>query len=231
MEVAHRLSTSGSITKQVVEHLLESELVVANLTGLNPNVFYELAVRHATRRPVVTIAEVGTVLPFDVQDERAVFFRDDMAGVPDLADKFTAAVESAMADESPDNPIYRAKESFAMKQVVASDPDRFVVERLEAIERLVGELGRRDSATMGPEPKSGAADKDHARHDWVVRFEDRRAAEEFVTRAHVRWPSYFFDLGSEENTVRIHASDPLTPRDVFRMARSVGSPPDSLASG
>ena len=52
---ADQISEPGRITKQIIDHLINDALVVADLTDRNPNVFYELAIRHAVRKPIVQI--------------------------------------------------------------------------------------------------------------------------------------------------------------------------------
>ena len=62
----------GLITHQVIQHLLDDPLVIADLTGRNPNVFYELAIRHAINKPVIQLIEQGEQIPFDVAGMRTI---------------------------------------------------------------------------------------------------------------------------------------------------------------
>ncbi len=57
----------GEIPGRIMRSLRAADLVVADLTWANPNVYYELALRHATGRPFVHLAREGTKLPFDLE--------------------------------------------------------------------------------------------------------------------------------------------------------------------
>jgi hypothetical protein len=69
-----QIAEPGQITLQIIDHILGARAAVADLTGLNPNVFYELAVRHTARLPVALIAEKDCKLPFDIAQMRTIFF-------------------------------------------------------------------------------------------------------------------------------------------------------------
>ncbi len=134
--VPHRMPQPGSITKQILECILNHDLVVANLTELNPNVMYELAVRHSTARPVITIAEFGTKLPFDITTERTIFYTNDMRGVPKLQKELKSSITSINFNNLEfDNPIYRTQRDFKFKETVTEGKDAYMIEQLEEIKK------------------------------------------------------------------------------------------------
>lgn len=147
---AHMISESGSITNQIVKHILEDELVIANLTGLNPNVMYELAIRHAINKPVVVIAERGTRLPFDLSDERTLFFVNDMHGVDDLKPELSKMISSAIASDSSDNPISRnTKETVLKTSKQEKDLASFIMERFDSLDSKIEKIESTQRAQRG----------------------------------------------------------------------------------
>jgi nucleoside 2-deoxyribosyltransferase len=64
----------GMITNHIIADILDSDLIIANLSFLNPNVFYELGVAQAVEKPVIHIAHRETKLPFDNIGYRTVMF-------------------------------------------------------------------------------------------------------------------------------------------------------------
>ena len=62
----------GLITPRLLTLLAGADLVVADLSTLNPNVFYELAIAHGLRKPVVHLQRMSEPVPFDVRDLRII---------------------------------------------------------------------------------------------------------------------------------------------------------------
>ncbi|MBN8875778.1 MAG: hypothetical protein J0H67_23315, partial [Rhodospirillales bacterium] len=83
---ADAIDKPGIITRQIIEYLMRSRLVIADLSFHNPNVFYELALRHAARLPIVQLMRAGDRLPFDVHQMRTVIIdnRDIYTLVPKI---------------------------------------------------------------------------------------------------------------------------------------------------
>jgi hypothetical protein len=65
----------GSISDQMYDCILHDDLLIAVLTFQNPNVYYELAIAHAAARPLIILCEASHGnLPFDVKDQRVIFY-------------------------------------------------------------------------------------------------------------------------------------------------------------
>jgi hypothetical protein len=108
---ADQMSKPGMIGKQVIEHILRSRLVVADLSFHNPNVFYELCLRHTTRLPTVQLKREIDSIPFDLNQYRTIPIetRDPYTLLPKVQTytaEVTNQVRRALQDaESGDNPI------------------------------------------------------------------------------------------------------------------------------
>lgn len=94
---ADMISRSGEIPEQIFRQLRDCAVVIADLTGANPNVMYELGLRHTTGRVTIQIGEKGR-LPFDVAAIRTIMFKRTEAGLvqarKDLAKALAANLDT-----------------------------------------------------------------------------------------------------------------------------------------
>lgn len=69
---ADKPATPGDIPTRIIDKLRNDELVIADLTDNNPNVFYELAIRHAVRKPIIHMIKEGERIPFDLSHQNCI---------------------------------------------------------------------------------------------------------------------------------------------------------------
>lgn len=77
---ADGIADTGEITEQICRHVLQDDVVIADLTGGNANVTYELGIRHLTGKPIIHIGEHGQ-LPFDLSLIRTIMFKRSRNGL------------------------------------------------------------------------------------------------------------------------------------------------------
>ncbi len=70
----------GVIFQDIQREIEQAEIVVAEITPTNPNVFYELGYAHALGKPTILLAQRGAELPFDIRSFRVVFYNDTIGG-------------------------------------------------------------------------------------------------------------------------------------------------------
>jgi hypothetical protein len=85
-----QIDAPGLISHEVIRLLVEAPLVIADLTGANPNVIYELAIRHAVGKPFVQIIAKGERIPFYHADMRTVEI--DIADALEARDQIKHAI-------------------------------------------------------------------------------------------------------------------------------------------
>lgn len=69
---ADKISVPGMITSQIIEHIVNSKLVIADLSFHNPNVFYELSLRHTFNLPTIHLIRKSDYIPFDLNNFRTI---------------------------------------------------------------------------------------------------------------------------------------------------------------
>jgi hypothetical protein len=223
VQAAHEIADPGSIAQQVIERLLADDLVIANLTGLNANVMYELGVRHSSARPVVVLAEVGTTLPFDILQERTIFYRNDLQEAQHLGGRLRVAIEAALRGEKGDNPVFRVAQGSAVVSAPPESADRQMIDTLNRIEGAIARLATSAVYVPGadaPVGLHGRLSLEHGSPDKISELSRRLEAEHGTRLSHWRGSGA---VGEQHYDVQWPMRDgkPL-PAEVAALAKRLG---------
>ncbi|MEV2250728.1 hypothetical protein AB0I94_09150 [Streptomyces sp. NPDC050147] len=94
---ADGIAHAGDINEQICRHVVESDLVVADVSGGNPNVMYELGLRHITGKPTIHIGEAGQ-LPFDIASIRTIRYQRTRSHLAGARKEIESALEAGLRD-------------------------------------------------------------------------------------------------------------------------------------
>lgn len=145
---ADHINESGMITNQIIDYIIDSALVIADLTDSNPNVFYELAIRHIVEKPYIQMMKSDQPIPFDISGMRTIRFDTDLEQADIAKKELSEQIDSIdNGNFKPINPVTLATNySTAQKMIKQSgtiepaDITNVVLESIIELKSMVDNL-------------------------------------------------------------------------------------------
>ena len=91
--------TGGQIMTEIWSAIVKANVLIADCTGRNPNVFYEIGLAHALGKPVVLITRSSEDVPFDLRHYRYIQYEFTPRGMKSFEDTLTKTLKSTLEDE------------------------------------------------------------------------------------------------------------------------------------
>lgn len=128
----------GSITAKIVTQILDADVCIADLTGRNPNVMYEVAIAHAADKPVILLQQEEGGPPFDFADERAIHYSVRADKANRAREDLTLHLQNAFEDHEDDrltrtlHPV-RVLFKELRTRAEASKPEQAMLDQIAAL--------------------------------------------------------------------------------------------------
>lgn len=148
-----RMKTPGMITSQIIEKLLDARLVIADMTFLNANAFYEIGIRHMAAKPIIHAHRDGDPIPFDVSPFASMpFSTGEYQHILDARELLLDTVKNVLAkDYVVENPVTQTRGKAQFDQV-ATPPDKLLLVEIEKINDRLAFLERGRIKTRSSTP-------------------------------------------------------------------------------
>lgn len=140
---ADKISDSGMITQSIIEHLLTDDIAIVDLTGHNPNVFYELAIRHSFGLPAIQITRDSlSSIPFDVHNVRTIQYDLSASGADKAKQAIKNMIESIEKGSTTTNPVTAVSGLLNMTANSPSEREDALSELLLKVNAIPDNLAR-----------------------------------------------------------------------------------------
>jgi hypothetical protein len=101
------ITQAGSIHRDMFAHILHDAAAVVDITSLNPNVFYELGIRHSMRRNVtVLVRKKGTKSPFNIAGLRLIEYDHDIKSADRAIEQISESLRIGLQSSQSDSQIH-----------------------------------------------------------------------------------------------------------------------------
>lgn len=232
---ADQISAPGSVTTQIIQHLLDASLAIADLTGSKPNVMYELAIRHTLDKPVLLVTtDPSPRIPFNIASVRYLIVDVTDAGAAEIGRKRLRDMIDTVQETSPHTESPLTVEADLNRLTRSTGPERPVVGvGADLLVNALKDVNHRLSAlenAVRAQSESGQAEAQYSRRVFIVHGHDGELKNELARLLERldfepvilheqpdRGQTIFEKLGSEMADVGF-AFILLTPDDVGAMA-------------
>lgn len=143
------------ISKRIVGNIFKQDVVVADISDLNPNVMLELGLRLASKKPTVVVFNKGGKIPFDIADVEALAYPSDLniLEMEAFFERFTSLLQSRLksyADKSYEPYLSDVIVEVLEPQTKEVSLQHLVLERLDEIGSRLSRLERSNSHIRSP---------------------------------------------------------------------------------
>lgn len=111
------IAETGWIHSKMFKHIFDADVAVVDITSLNPNVFYELGIRHALNKHVtVLIRKAGTPTPFNIQGFQILEYNPESAeSITNGKTKICEFIKNGLASREVDSPVYEVLDNLTVE--------------------------------------------------------------------------------------------------------------------
>jgi hypothetical protein len=162
------------IDAQIIDALLNADLVIADLSSLNPNAFYEIGIRHMVQKPIIHMQILEETIPFDVSLFRSIKYsrlrpRDLRAAQAALKSQVDAVLAEGY---QVDNPVTRTRGVVELAKG-ATAGEKVLIDQIRALETRLASVEKRTRPRVPAPPEFYGGGEPHPVGTTMFTFRSR----------------------------------------------------------